>query len=375
MKFIFCDNTLWGLINFRGEVIQHFVNLGHEVILIAPNDKEEQMKAQVPAHVRFIPINMERTTLNVLKDLQYLFTLWRIFRKEKPDYIFTYTIKPNIYGSIASRLAFCHSTAMLTGLGYIFINDSPVLRLARRFYKFGLQFADYLFVLNTYNKNLVEQKHLFPLEKTILLKGGEGINLQKYGTHSNDAPSITFLYVGRILWDKGYDEFSKAATIIKKQYPDVKFELLGALDKNYPNNVPTERIQEDEAKGILKYLGFTSDMKSVYAQPGLVITVPSYSEGMNMTLMEACAAGKPIITTNIPGCKEAVDDGINGFLIPPKDYLGLAEAMQKYIELNHEQKLKFSDASRLKAQERFDIRFTIQAYDHIIDKYKSNKNI
>jgi glycosyltransferase involved in cell wall biosynthesis len=165
---------------------------------------------------------------------------------------------------------------------------------------------------------------------------------------------------------KLYDEFSKAARKVKKLYPETQFELLGSMDPSYPKSVPEERLHQDEADGILKYVGFTHDMNSVYERKGIVITLPSYSEGMNRALMEATASGKPIITSDIPGCREAVDDGVNGYLVPVKNADALAEAMLRYIRLSDEEKQKQSDMSRVKAESIFDIRNVIGKYKEIV---------
>lgn len=336
MKIIFCDNTLWGLVNFRGEVIKYLKNKGHEVVLVAPEKEDKQMRTTIPDGVHYIPIKMERTSLNPIKDMKYFRTMLHIFRKEQPDYIFTYTIKPNIYGSIAARLAGCRSTAMMAGLGYIFINDSIILRAARAFYQFGLSFAEHIIVLNDYNRRLIEQKHLCAPKKLVFLEGGEGINIDNYKKYNNASNDTTFLFIGRILWDKGYDEFTKAARKVKVLYPNVK------------------------------YIGFTHDMDKVFQRKGIVITVPSYSEGMNRALMEACASGKPIITSDIPGCREAVVEGKNGFLVPARNADALAEAMLRYLHLSPQEKQDFSDESRKKAENLFDVQRVIAKYTKII---------
>ena len=168
------------------------------------------------------------------------------------------------------------------------------------------------------------------------------------------------------MWDKGYDEFSKAARKVKALYPDTRFELLGSMDPSYPKSVPEERLRHDEADGILKYIGFTHDMNSVFERKGIVITLPSYSEGMNRALMEACASGKPIITSDVPGCREAVDDGVNGYLVPVKNADALADAMLRYIRLSEDEKRRLSDKSRVKAETLFDIRNVIEKYKHIV---------
>lgn len=366
MKIIFCDNTLWGLVNFRGEVIRHFMRKGHQVVLVAPEKEDKQMRTTIPDGVRYIPVKMARTSLNPVKDFGYFMRILKIFRAERPDYIFNYTIKPNIYGSIAARLCGCRSTAMMAGLGYIFINDSLLLRIARTVYRFGLLFTDHLIVLNSFIREMVVQKRFCNPKKIVFLEGGEGIDIWKYTKYDNASATTTFLFIGRILWDKGYDEFSKAARKVKALYPDTRFELLGSMDPSYPKSVPEERLRHDEADGILKYIGFTHDMNSVFERKGIVITLPSYSEGMNRALMEACASGKPIITSDVPGCREAVDDGVNGYLVPVKNADALADAMLRYIRLSEDEKRRLSDKSRVKAETLFDIRNVIEKYKHIV---------
>ena len=366
MKIIFCDNTLWGLVNFRGEVIRHFMRKGHQVVLVAPEKEDKQMRTTIPDGVRYIPVKMARTSLNPVKDFGYFMRILKIFRAERPDYIFNYTIKPNIYGSIAARLCGCRSTAMMAGLGYIFINDSLLLRIARTVYRFGLLFTDHLIVLNSFIREMVVQKRFCNPKKIVFLEGGEGIDIRKYTKYDNASATTTFLFIGRILWDKGYDEFSKAARKVKALYPDTRFELLGSMDPSYPKSVPEERLRHDEADGILKYIGFTHDMNSVFERKGIVITLPSYSEGMNRALMEACASGKPIITSDVPGCREAVDDGVNGYLVPVKNADALADAMLRYIRLSEDEKRRLSDKSRVKAETLFDIRNVIEKFKHIV---------
>lgn len=367
MKIIFCDNTLWGLINFRGDVIRHLVDEGHDVVLVAPEKEDKQMRTSLPQGVRYINVSMGRTSMNPLKDLKYFWRMYKIFKRERPDFVFTYTIKPNIYGSIAAKLNHCHTIALLSGLGYIFINDSMMTRLARGLYRFGLRFVGHLLVLNEENLKVVEKRRMCKMGKVVMLKGGEGVDVCKFQRQENASPNTTFLYIGRILWDKGYEELSQAAAIVKEKYPGVKVELLGAMDPSYPKSVSESRVKADEAKGILKYIGFTSNMQDVYKRKGLVVVMPSYGEGMNRTLMEACATGKPIITTDISGCREAVDDSVNGYIVPSRDAKALADAMLKYLQLSDEEKEKFCNASRVKAEKVFDIKHVISVYDRILD--------
>lgn len=368
-KLLFCDNTLWGLVNFRGDVIKYFKNQGYNIVLVAPEKEDEQMRTAIPQDVKYIPVKMGRTTTNPLNDLEYFIRLLKIFNKEKPDFVFNYTIKPNIYGSIAAKINKCHTTAMITGLGFTFQTDTLKTRIARLLYKIGLKFTDNLLVLNSYCLEIIQKRKLCNKNKVILLEGGEGVNLDKFKFQDNKSGKIIFMFIGRLLWDKGYDEFTKAARIVKKEYPETKFQLLGALDPSYPKSVPTERIKQDEKDGLVEYMGFTNNMNDIYMRKGLVITLPSYTEGMNRTLMEACACGKPIITTDIPGCRELVIDNKNGFVVKPKDVLSLSEAMKKYIKLSTEKKLQFSRNSRTHAEEKFDVKNVIKIYEQIINQF------
>ncbi len=368
MKLIFCDNTLWGLVNFRGEVMKHFAQSGHDVVLVAPEKDDKQMQTSIPEGVRYIPVRMKRTSFNLLADWKYYQQMRAIFKSEKPDYVFTYTIKPNIYATMAAHSVHCPSTAMMPGLGYIFINDGLKCRMARSLYRYGLRNARHLFVLNAHNRQLALDKKMCQESKLILLEGGEGINIDHFKFTDNTSDHTTFLYVGRILWDKGYDELSRAARIVKEKYPDVSVELLGSLDPSYPNSVPTERLRADEKDGILKYLGFTKDMQAVYQRKGIVMLMPSYGEGFNRALMEACGCGKPIITTDVQGCRESVDDGQNGFIVPVRNADALAEAMMRYLALSPDEKRQMSVNSRRKAERLFDVRNVIKVYERILQE-------
>ena len=366
-KIIFSDNTLWAIFNFRGNVIKHFTDKGYEVIVIAPEMEESEMQGSVPDGIRLIQVKMERAKTNPFSDIAYFFRVLRIYHKEKPVYIFHYTIKPNIYGSIAAKLNGVRSSAMMAGLGYAFKNDSLVSKIARGLYKIGMKCTENLFLLNKENLSDILRLKISNPKKITLLKGGEGVDLKHFGYTDNSSDDITFLFIGRILFEKGYNEFVECAKQIKKEYANVRFEILGTLDPTYPNSVSKERLEEDVQSGTICYAGFVKDVRPIYARKGIVVTLPSfYGEGLNRSLMEACATGKPIITTDIAGCRETVEDGINGYCIPPKDSNALIEAVRKYMNLTDEQRKKMSEASRMLAEKRFDIDNVIDIYDRII---------
>lgn len=373
MKILFCDNTLWGLVNFRGAVIAHFRDKGHEIVLVAPEKEDSQMQTNIPQGVKYIPIQMGRTSTSPWNDFKLIIHLLQVYKKERPDYIFHYTIKPNIYGSIAAKLCGIPSTAMVAGLGFAFSNQSIASRLAKILYKIGLHCTNRLFVLNEDNRQTILKLKLCQPEKIILLSGGEGIDCSLFHPLNNLSKTVTFLFIGRVQREKGYEEFVAAADIVKKQGVNAHFCILGSLDPSHPSSIPEAQLKADIQKGTIIYKGFVSNMVSVYTQPGLVITLPSYHEGMNRALMEACASGKPIITTNIAGCRELVDEGKNGFLVPVKDAQRLADAMLRYLSLNEEEQLAFSRHSRKIAEKKFNVEQVIQMYEDILNADISQK--
>lgn len=314
MKLIFSDNTIWGLINFRQEVFRHFYEKGYEIVLVAPTDAQTQMKTHLPDYVKFVPVELSRSGKNPLSDMKYFFELYRIYKKERPDMVFHYTIKPNIYGTLAARMLKIPNVAMLAGLGYAFSKGGLANKIARNLYKFSLQFAHKVFVLNMGNRDVLLRDHIVDPKKLILLEGGEGIDTSKILEAPVVEPEVRtkFLMVSRVLYDKGYAEYIEAIKILKSKGFDPDFLLLGPQDDTYPNAVPNQQLQADIAAGYIQYLGFTSNPHQYMSAPGTVIVLPSYHEGLSRSLMEACALGKPVITSDIPGCRELVNQGKNG---------------------------------------------------------------
>lgn len=368
-KILFCDNVLWGLVNFRGSVIRHFVQQGDEVVLVAPQDDESIMKVDIPEGVRYIPVRLNRCSHNPFTDLIYCAHLYRIYRKEHPDYIFHYTIKPNVYGSIAARLAGINCTGMVAGLGYGLLGDGMLSRLLAVMYRYAFKYVSSIFVLNKFNYQYLLDHKFCTSAQLRLFKGGEGVDLSAYPYVREESGSpVVFLMVGRVLYDKGYREYVQAAKIVKQQYPDVRCQLLGMLDETYPAHVDEEELKRDVEEGTIEYLASTNDVMQYLGRSGVVVVLPSYFEGLSRSLMEACAVGRPIIATDIPGCRETVDEGKNGFLVKVKDSSSLAEGMLRYLSLSDVEKQAFSRHSRKKAEETFDVRQVIKEYEKDLAK-------
>mgnify|MGYP002543207439 FL=1 len=368
MKILFTDNSLWGLLNFRGSIIIHLRDLGHEVVMVSPVDAPSK-GMNVPDGVRHIAINMQRTSTNPLHDVRYFFRLLSIYREERPDYIFHFTIKPNIYGTLVARLLGIHSTAMVAGLGFTFSHGGLTSKVAHQLFRFAFGFADKIMVLNEENARILIERKVARKKQVVLLEGGEGVDLERFRFSDNQSDKTIFLMVARVLYDKGYKEMVEAAKIVKRTHPEVEVQLLGPVDEAYPNAVSKEQIRLDEESGAITYLGYTTEPEKFMGRPGiLLLLLSNYHEGLNRSLMEGCALGKPIIASDIPGCRETVREGENGYLVPPKEVNALADAMLRYLSLSDEEKESMSINSRKLAEERFDINSVKSCYERILQE-------
>lgn len=362
-KILFCDNSLRELLNFREDVINYYLSIGCEVVLVAPINCEYHPKSSL---VKVISVNISRSGKNPIQDLKYFNLLRKIYKKERPSFIFHYTIKPNIYGTLAARICRIPSSAVIAGLGYVFREKGIGNLIARNLYRFSMCFARQVLVLNAYNYHLLQTHHIVRSDKMILLQGGEGVNLEHFRPLSREKLSnkMVFLMIARLLYDKGYREYVEAAHLIKCKYPDCEFQLLGSVDIEYPNHVSKEQVLKDSEGGCIQYLGYSSNVIR-YIQYADCIVLPSYHEGLSRVLMEAIAMGKPVITTDIPGCREAVENGKNGFLVLPQNVMSLTEGIEKFVNVSPELRDEMGRNSRRRAEEVFDIKQVIAVYQQI----------
>ena len=372
MKIFFCDNRLGGLLGFRIDIIRYFAEQGHDVCLIAPPAVTDWDKvgAQLPNGVRIKHIKMQPSGINPLSDISLFFQYLKIFHDERPDIVFNYTIKPNIYSAIAAKRCGSRVFSMLAGLGYMFEGKGLLKSLGLRLYKYGLSKAEKIMVLNQMNYDKMIATKMVDRNKLLHLTGGEGVNLNEYQHKPTNYPNhTTFLMVSRMLKDKGYTEFIEAAKKLKGQCQNVSFEILGPTAYDSPMGVNQVTFENDQKANLFHYLGVVQNINSVVGREDVVVVLPSkYGEGLNRSLMEACAIGRPIITTDIPGCKETVDEGRNGFLVPMGDAEALAEAMKRFLALSENDKEKMASESRKLANEKFDVNKVIKVYEQFISQ-------
>lgn len=369
MKIILCDNGLPGLIRFRYDVITHFITKGDDVLLLYPLCTEsKEWLSQIPVGARCHAIDFNPSSTSPINDWNYFRRLVSFYKREKPDLCIHYTIKPNIYGTLAAKMIGAKNIAVVAGLGYMFQGSGLVKSIGRSLYKFGLRKANKVVTLNTTIKDVLVSHKFVKRDRIILFSGGEGVNLERYPYYEESYEgTIRFLTVARVFYDKGYKEYTEAADIVHKAYPDVVFEWLGDYDKLSPMTVPEVVINRDMADGRINYLGTTDNVLQYLRRDGVCICLPSHHEGLSKSLMEACSIGLPIIASDIPGCKETVDDGINGFLFPVYDSKALAERMIRFLELSQSEKQKMAKASHLKAVEMFDVKIVLKEYDKVVE--------
>ena len=362
---VLVGNTSWSMYNFRSGLIKGLIDKNYKVTVISPKDNNNELMV-MELGASFVDINISAKGTNPFIDVLLIFKIKSILDAIKPDFVFFYTIKPNIYGSFAAQMLKIPHIAVITGLGYTFIKENIVSKIARVLYKLAFTKANEVWFLNKDDLKVFNRYNLI-YDKGFILKG-EGINLSKFKPTLNQSNDISFLLIARMLWDKGIGEFVEASKILKTKYPLVKFNLLGFIGVDNPSAISKEQINEWQEDGLVNYLGSTSDVVP-FIQDASCIVLPSYREGIPITLLEASSMTKPIVTTNSIGCKDTIDDGLTGFLCEPKNFQSLANAMEKIILLSPLERQKMGEAGRRKMENEFDEKLIVQHYLDTLKKY------
>lgn len=334
---VVCSYTV-SLVNFRYRLLAAMVENGHEVVAFGPEDDAPTIEALAAIGVRFVQIPMARAGLNPLEDLRTLAALYRELRRLSPDLILSYTMKPIVYGLIAARMAGVKRRhALVTGLGYVFSGDetNPRLphtrRLATWLYRIALRGNGRVFVYNQADADDIRAGRMVSDTARIVAVPGSGVDLQRYAASEVPEGPPVFLIVARLLREKGAREFVEAAGLLRPRHPQTRFQILGPQDPG-PLAIPRDEIDRWVAEGTVEYLGETADVRP-YLAASTVFVLPSYyREGLPRSILEALATGRAVITADLPGCRDAIVEGENGLLVPPRDSAALAAAMQRFID-------------------------------------------
>jgi glycosyltransferase involved in cell wall biosynthesis len=338
MKIFILVGLASSLTNFRGAMISSLIKKGHEVHVVAPGLSD---KCTILYDDNILPVDKHSITLsrngtNLLVDLRSLYEIWQLIRKNRPDVVVCFTIKPILYGILAAWLAFVpRRFAVLTGLGYAFTGDAIGLRrivrkLAAVGYKIVLPLATKVFFQNQDDEKLFFSLGLIPMDKPSFVMNGSGVDINTFNIQPLPVGPPIFLLIARFLGDKGIREYADSARIIKSLYPGVRFLLAGWIDGSN-DSIEHSELDQWHIDGILECVGRLEDVRLTISQSS-VFVLPSYREGTPRTVLEAMSMGRPIITTDVPGCRETVENGRNGFLVPAKSVEALVCAMERFIQ-------------------------------------------
>ena len=356
MKIAVLSSHTPSLFWFRMDMMKTFQNLGHEVVAVG-NEPEDQWREKfITNNIKYIQADIVRNGMNPLKELATLKSLKNILKKENPDKIFSYQAKTVIYGGIAAhQLGIKEVYPLIAGLGSVFQGDSISLKIAgiilKCEYWMAFRTAKKVFFQNTDDSAFFINNHIVSQDKVVMIHGS-GVNLDKFSVQPLP-DNIAFLCISRLIRDKGVGEYLKAAEIVKQKHPDIRFLLVGPYDTN-PSAIKPEELQYYVEKGIVEYYGEQTDVRPYLAQSSVYV-LPSYREGTPKTVLEAMACGKAIITTDAPGCRETVKDGVNGYLVPVKNIDVLVEKMEQLIQ--HPDTIeKMAKAGRCMVEEVFDVK-------------------
>lgn len=342
---------------------------GHEVVAVVPLDKYVEKIEKLG--FRVIPIKIDGKGQNLFIELLVLFQYFRILKRESPDVFLGFTIKPNIYGSLVSKALRIPVINNIAGLGILFGKKSWLTVVASFLYKLSLRNSLMVFFQNEDDRKLFSKLGIVDLENTKRLPGS-GVNLKTFHPSSNlpciSSKNVHFILIARMLWDKGVGEFVDAARVIRRAYPNAIFSLLGFLDVDNPSAISGLQINSWVEEGVINYLGVSDNVGDLISMADCIVLPSYYREGVPRSLLESAAMARPIITTNSVGCRDVVDDGVNGFLCQPRDVLDLIKKIKCFLELSPLDRVKMGKLGRLKVELEFNEKLVFEAYINALDQ-------
>jgi glycosyltransferase involved in cell wall biosynthesis len=340
-------------------LIRALRSAGYEPVVIAPQDPavDDRMR---DLGVERIAIDIDRSGINPFADLRLLARFRSLLKGLRPAAYLGYTIKPNIYGSFAAASLGIPALPNVSGLGTAFIRGGPLQMIVTRLYRTGFRRAPVVFFQNEEDRQLFLQRRIVRPDQARVLPGS-GVDLERFRPAPRAADAPVFLFIGRLLRDKGVVEFVDAARSLRPEYPNARFQLLGPVDKGNRTAIHRSEIDSWVAEGVVEHLGTTDDVRPFIAA-ATAIVLPSYREGLPRSLLEAAAMTRPLIATDVPGCRDVVVDGVNGYLCTARDAGSLAAAMRRLAQLPPAQRLAMGEAGRHRVQERFSEAFVVRAY-------------
>ncbi len=359
-KILIFANLDMGLYNFRKELLQRLLLEGYEVYISLPDGP--RVKEMVAMGCKFLETPVDRRGMNPIADLKLLFQYRKLLKEIQPDVVLTYTIKPNIYGGLACRMAKIPYLSNITGLGSAIHSGGLTQKLLLFLYGLSAKKASCLFFQNSQNRSFFQENNIIS-ENNVLLPGS-GVNLKDYAYEAYPAEDLplSFLFIGRLMRDKGVGELVEAARNIRKDYPQITFDLVGFCEEEYQDT-----FSELNEGTVVNALGQQQNVKE-FIKTHSATVLPSYHEGTANVLLESASMGRPCIASRIPGCMEIIDEGATGYLCEAKDALSLEEALRKFIRLSYAERKEMGVLGRLKMEREYDRTIIIEQYLQEIGK-------
>ncbi len=367
MKIIITANTSWYVWNFRLSLMKALVAKGHTLIVVAPIDDYSCRFGQ--EGIGFVPIFIQAKSVNPFDEIRTMFSFFHIYRTEKPDIVFQYTIKSNLYGSIAARFLRIQVVNNVSGLGAAFEKQNVLAFIVKALYRYAFKKVQTVFFQNRDDRNLFVEMHLVKPEIAGLLPGS-GVDIERFKPSVENASGFTFLFVGRLLRAKGVEDFIQAARFFREaESTPVRFILLGSHDTTDPHMADTDLLKVAIADGTVIHLEPVEDVR-IWLREAHCVVLPSwYREGVPRSLLEAASCGKPLIACDSIGTREPVTDSVNGYLCEPKNPRSLADKMLKLFNLPLRERQRMGTASRQIAETRFNERIVIDSYLEIVERF------
>lgn len=371
MNIIISVNSAWNVWNFRKPLVEALIADGHSVTVLAPEDDAVAKLQAIGCQIRRLEMNVKG--LNPAQDLHLIFRMRRALRELRPDIVLSFTIKNNIFGAFAAKSAGIPFVPNVTGLGTAFLSGGVLERVAVALYKAAFRNLPIVFFQNADDRDLFLQSGIVT-ESQVRLLPGSGIDLDRFppAAYAVAHEEPVFLMIARLLRDKGVLEYVEAARRVKSAHPQARFQLLGAAGAQNRSAIDRDTVGRWEEEGVIEYLGTADDVRPVIEAAHCVV-LPSYREGAPRTLIEAAAMARPLITTDVPGCRAVVEDGKTGFLCEVRSADSLAATCDKFLRLGFAERAAMGRAGRAKMENEYDQRIVVGAYRSAIQSLASNR--
>ena len=359
MKIIILINSSWNIINFRSNLVKRLINEGHQVVAMTTDDKYSHLLKDMGCE--FINVSFKSKSINPFTELKLLFSIFNQIKNIRPDFLLTFTIKPNIYGSLVAMTLGIKTINNIAGLGIAHSNFF-LRNLVKYLYKISLLNTSKCFFQNEDDLSYFIDNNIVKSSKTSLLPGS-GVDLNKFcideefislNANNNDNDNFIFLLSSRLLWSKGIKEYVEAAKLIRKDYKNVDFWLVGFTNVDNNDSIDLEVIKSWNDKGFINFKGSTDNIKSILKTVDCFVLPSYYPEGTPKSLLEAASMQLPIITTDTPGCRNVVIEKNTGYLCKPKDHLDLSKKMKLILDLNKDERKKMGELARELMEIKFD---------------------